>query len=396
MKKKIVILGSTGSIGKSLIKILKKNKKNFDIELLSANKNYKELLKQAKLFNVKNIIISDKKTYSYLKRKKKIKNINIFRNFTCFKKILRSKKVDYTMSAITGISGLAPTIDIIKYTKTIAIANKESIICGWNLINTELNKNEVKFIPVDSEHFSIWYDLRERLKTSIDKIFITASGGPFLNFSKNKLKKVKINDALKHPNWKMGKKISIDSATMMNKIFEIIEAKKIFNLPYSKIKVLIHPNSYVHSVINFNDGMTKIICHDTTMEIPIQNSLYYPDNTKYYSQNNTTSEVNNFILKKMNNLNFSFLKKEKFPSVEVLNLLPSENSLFETVIVSANDELVNLFLNKLISFNDISKNLLKIIKKKEFTKFKKIKPSKINQILKLHEFVRLKTRSLCI
>lgn len=395
MKKKIAILGSTGSIGKSLIKILIKDKKKINIQLLSANKNYKELYKQAKFFNVKNLIITDKKTYNEVIQKKKDKKMNIYNNFFEYKKIFQSKKIDYVMSALTGLEGLIPTVDIIKYTKTIAIANKEAIVCGWNLIKAQLNLNKVKFIPVDSEHFSLWYDLKDKSKMNINEIFITASGGPFLNMSLNNFKKIKINDALKHPNWKMGKKISIDSATMVNKVFEIIEAKKIFEIPYSKIKILIHPNSYVHSIISYNDGMIKIICHDTTMEIPIYNTFYYGQSKKYYNKNNIYKSKKNFF-KNIKNLNFSLINKKKFPSIKILSLLPEQNSLFETVVVSVNDELVDLFLKKSIQFNDISKFLLKIIKKKEFIKYKTIKPKEICQIMDLYKYVRLKTRSICV
>ena len=273
MKKKIAILGSTGSIGKTLINIIKQDKINFEIVLLSADGNYKELLKQAKYFKVKNLIITNKNSYQKIKKDKFTKKIKIFDNFDNYKKIFK-KKIDYTMSAITGIEGLKPTIDMIKYTKKIAIANKESIICGWNLIEKKLKKHKTKFVPVDSEHFSIWYALRDVDKSLVEKIYITASGGPFLNTPLNKLKKANINQAIKHPNWKMGKKISIDSATMMNKVFEIIEAKKIFNLSYDKLSILIHPKSYVHAIVKFKNGLTKLVVHDTNMKIPIANSLY--------------------------------------------------------------------------------------------------------------------------
>ena len=224
-KKKIAILGSTGSIGKSLIDIVKKDKKNFEIVLLSADSNYKELLKQAKYFKVKNLIIKNHISYQKIKKDNYSKKIKIYKDFDNFKNILK-KKLDYTMCSITGIEGLKPTIDIIKFTRNIAIANKEAIICGWDLIERRLKKYKTQFIPVDSEHFSIWYALRDIDKKFIDKIYVTASGGPFLNEPFNKLKKVNIKQAINHPNWKMGKKISVDSATMMNKVFEIIEAKK--------------------------------------------------------------------------------------------------------------------------------------------------------------------------
>ena len=196
----------------------------------------------------------------------------------------------------TGIDGLEPTINIIKHTKTIAIANKEAIICGWNLIT--YNKNiKFFFIPVDSEHFSIWYAIKNISIRNINKIYLTASGGPLLRLSKKQILKIKTKDVLKHPNWKMGKKITIDSSTMMNKVFEIIEAKNIFDISFKKLSILIHPNSYVHALISFNDGMLKVIAHDTTMEIPIFNSLY--------QNNNFEHKKRNIDLTKLNNLNFS-------------------------------------------------------------------------------------------
>ena len=283
MIKKIAILGSTGSIGKSLLKIIEADRKSFKIILLTANKDYTSLIKQANKFNVKNIIITDQKNYNIAKLKIKNKKIKIFNNYNQFKNIFKNK-IDYAMSAITGLDGLKPTIDIIKYTKNIAIANKESIICAWDIIKTELKKNKTFFIPVDSEHFSIWYGLKDFNNNSIEKIYLTASGGPFYATPIKKLKNIKIKQALNHPNWKMGKKISIDSATMINKIYESIEAKNIFNIPYKKIEIIIHPKSYVHALIKFNSGPIKIIAHDTTMMIPIFNTLYLNSDKKIKSK----------------------------------------------------------------------------------------------------------------
>ena len=330
MKKKIAILGSTGSIGKTLINIIKQDKKNFEIVLLSADENYKELLKQAKLFKVKNLIISNEYSYNKIKKDKISKKISIYNNFNNFKKIFR-KKVDYTMSSISGIQGLKPTIEIIKFTKKIAIANKESIICGWDLIQKELKKNKTEFIPVDSEHFSIWYALKDIDKRLIEKIYLTASGGPFLNKPLNRLKNVSSKQAIKHPNWKMGKKISVDSATMMNKVFEIIEAKKIFNLSYKKLSILTHPKSYVHAIIKFKNGLTKIVAHDTNMRIPIFNSLY--------SSNNfiNSKKLN---IKILNNLSFKEINYKRFSVIKILNKLLQNSSLFVMFLVFIIDKLV--------------------------------------------------------
>ena len=374
MKKKIAILGSTGSIGKCLIDIIKQDKKNFEVVLLSADGNYKELLKQAKLFKVKNLIVSNEYSYNQIKKNKYSKKINIYNNFNNFKKIFK-KKIDYTMSSISGIQGLKPTIEIIKFTKKIAIANKESIICGWDLIQKELKKNKTEFIPVDSEHFSIWYALKNIDKKLVEKIYLTASGGPFLNKPVNKLKNVSSKQAIKHPNWKMGKKISIDSATMMNKVFEIIEAKKIFNLSYKKLSILIHPKSYVHAIIKFKNGLTKIVAHDTNMKIPIFNSLYS-------SNNFINSKKLDFKI--LNDLSFKEINHNRFSVIKILNKLPENSSLFETILVSINDKLVELFLANKIKFTDISKKMHNILNLNELKKYKMIKPRKINDIIFLN------------
>ena len=276
-EKKIVILGSTSSIGKSLLEIIKKDKKNFKIELLTANTNYKDLINQAKKFNVKNIIITDPNSFKKTKIICKNKKINIFQNFESLKKIL-PKKVDYVMSAISGIGGLLPTYKIINRTKLIAIANKEAIVCGWPLIKKELKKNKTKFIPVDSEHFSIFSLLDDKKKNDIEKIYITALVDHLLIYLKNQFKKIKLKDALKHPNWRMGKKITIDSATLMNKVFEVIEAKNIFDIGYDKISILTHPKSYVHTIIKFKNGLSKFLIHEPDMTIPIYNSIYFEKN----------------------------------------------------------------------------------------------------------------------
>jgi 1-deoxy-D-xylulose-5-phosphate reductoisomerase len=381
MKKKIAIIGSTGSIGKTLLDILIKDKKNIEIILLAANKSNKLLLKQAKNFNVKNLILTNKKNYEILKKETQNTKINVFNDFSKIDKIF-IKKIDYIMSSISGIKGLDPTLKIIKFTKKIAIANKESIICGWNLIDNELKKNKTEFIPVDSEHFSIWYGLKNLRKDNLENVFLTASGGPFYKTPLTNFKNIKVSDALKHPNWKMGKKISTDSATMINKVYEVIEAKKIFNIDYHKIKILIHPKSYVHAILKFNNGLSKIIIHDTTMKVPIFNTLFLNTSCKL-----KTKKIN---IKILNNLDLKNVNLNRFPMVKLLSLLPKTHSLFETVIVSANDKLVELFLNNKIKFTDIQKKLFKLIKNKEFQKFKKLKPKKITDITNLNDYVRLK------
>tara|TARA_A100001015_G_C14965605_1_gene702799 strand:+ start:40 stop:1206 length:1167 start_codon:yes stop_codon:yes gene_type:complete len=388
MRKKIAILGSTGSIGKSLIDIIKKDQKSFEITLLTANRNYKELIKQAKSFKVKNLIITDKKAFTLVKRINFKKKFNIFNNYKNFKKIFKRKN-DFVMSSITGLEGLEPTLSSIKFTKNILIANKEAIICGWSLIEKEMLKYKTNFIPVDSEHFSIWSLLKKGEISKIDKIFITASGGPFLKLSKKNFSNISIKSALKHPNWKMGKKITIDSATLMNKVFEIIEAKNIFKIPYKDLKILIHPKSYVHAIIKFSNGLSKLLIHDTSMKIPIFNAVNSNDKYKRIS-------TQNLDIQKLNNLNFSSPDLNKFPSLKILKMLPEKNSLFETVLVTVNDEVVKLFLNGKIKFTDMHKIIIKIISSKKYSKYKKKPANNLNNIINLNKFVRLKMKSLSV
>ena len=383
MKKKIAILGSTGSIGKQTLEIIKRNKHNFEISLLTADKNHVLLSKQIKEFRVKNIIITNKKSFQILK--KKFNKLNISNNLDKIDKIITTK-LDYTMSSISGFKGLKPTIKIIKRTKTIAIANKESIICGWNLIREQLEKYKTKFIPVDSEHFSIWSVIKNIRPDKIEKVIITASGGPFFALKNKKIKKTPML-ATNHPNWKMGKKISTDSATLMNKVFEVIEAKKIFNLELNKFNILIHPKSYIHAIVKFKSGLIKLVAHETDMKVPIFNSLYSDDN--YLKSKKIDIDI-------LNNLNLNKVDKNKYPLIKILKLIPKKESLFETVLVSANDELVNLFLQKKISFDDISLRLNKIIKNKNFLKYRQKKVKNLTQIEKLNNFVRLKTKSLSV
>ncbi len=387
MKKKIAILGSTGSIGENTLKIIKRDKKNFQVNLLTTNKNINKIFKQAKEFKVKNVIISDASSYRKAKIKLKKLRINVYSNFNDLNKIIKTKN-DIIMSSITGLNGLIPTIKSIKYTKKILIANKESIICGWNLINKELKKYKTNFIPVDSEHFSIWSLLQNESSENIEKVYITASGGPFLRFPKKKFSNISVKKALNHPNWRMGKKITIDSATLMNKVFEVIEAKNIFNLDYNKISILTHPTSYVHAIIKFKNGLTKLLLHDPDMKIPIFNSIY--------SSNKKKLKIYPLNFKIMNNLELKEVDLKKFPLVKLLKKIPNNPSLYETVLITVNDYLVFKFLNKKINFQELINLIYKISNLREFQKFKKIKPKNIDDIYELRNYVSLKLDRLGI
>ena len=387
MKKKIAILGSTGSIGENTLKIIKKDKKNFEVNLLTTNRNINRVFKQAKEFKVKNIIISDFNSYLKAKIKFSKLKINIYNDFDNLNKIMK-KKNDLIMSSITGLSGLSPTLKSIRYTKKILIANKESIICGWSLINKELKRYKTNFLPVDSEHFSIFSLLDHKKNDEIERIYITASGGPFINFPKNQFSKIRPKDALKHPNWIMGKKITIDSATLMNKVFEVIEARNLFKIDYSKITILTHPKSYVHAIVKFKNGLSKFLVHEPDMKIPIYN-LLYPSKNKTYKTNSLNLDI-------LNNLNLKKVDHLKFPLVKLLSKLPKQTSLFETALITINDYLVYKFLNNNINFKTLIGLINRISNLKELQKYKKIKPKNIDEIYNLRGYVSSKMDSLGI
>ena len=387
MKKKIVILGSTGSIGVNTLKVIGNNKRDFEIVLLSTNKNVKKIIHQAKEFKVKNIIINDLIEFKKAQKKYKRLKIKFFNKFDSIKKILGKKKIHYSMISVSGLDGLKPSIILCKYSNNLAIVNKESIICGWNLIKNALEKNNCNFIPIDSEHYSIHSLLKGHQLNEIEKIYITASGGPFINIPKKKFNNIKLKDALSHPNWKMGKKITIDSSTLMNKVFEVIEARNIFNIDYKKILILTHPKSYVHAIVKFNNGLSKILLHEPDMKIPIYNSL-----------NLTNKKIRTLPLRfdTLNKLNFNEVDNKKFPLVNIIDKLPKKISLFETILITVNDYFVNKFLEKKISYKKLIFIIIKILNMKEFQKYKKIKPKNIEDIYRLRDYVSFKMDSLSI
>ena len=388
MKKKIVILGSTGSIGVKTVEIFKKDKKNFDIVLLSTFSNVKKVLKQANDLNVKNIIINNKIKFNWAKSNFKYKKLRIYNNFDDIKKIFKKRNIHYSMIAVSGLDGLKPSILLTKFSKNLAIVNKEPLICGWELIKEKLKRHKTNFLPIDSEHYSIRSLLQGQKNSEIEKIYITASGGPFLNYPKDKFRLIKPLQALKHPNWKMGKKITIDSATLMNKVFEVIEAKNIFEIPYNKISILTHPKSYLHAIVKFKSGITKFLIHEADMKIPIHNSIYDSNN---HNINSTKLNLNI-----VNNLNLNKVDLDKFPTVKLLNSLPKFNSLYETILLTINDYLVKKFLSNEINFDQLINLIIKISKLKEFQRYKKIKPKNINEIYKLRDYVSLKMNFLSV
>ena len=385
MKKKIAILGSTGSIGKSTLEVINKDKKNFDVILLTANNVYKKLIQQAKKFKAKNVLIKNNKFYQ--KVKNSLRKTKVYSGNVPVSKII-SKKIDYTMSAIVGIAGLQPTLDAIKVSKVVAIANKESIICGWEILSKAKQKYKTKILPVDSEHFSIMELTKDIKDDEIEEIIITASGGPFLNASKNKLKKVLPNQAVNHPNWNMGKKISVDSANLMNKVFEVIEACKIFNFTFKKYRIVIHPQSYVHSIIRFKNGLIKMILYNPDMRIPISNILL--------GNKNHFSNIKKINVKFLSKLSFQNIDSKTFPSIKLIDKCLNSGFLAPTIINASNEVLVSLFLSKKIAFLDIVKSINRIFRDKDFKKYARRKLRSIKDIQIVDNWARLKTLTMCV
>tara|TARA_B100000945_G_scaffold83022_1_gene64060 strand:+ start:1705 stop:2868 length:1164 start_codon:yes stop_codon:yes gene_type:complete len=376
MKKKIAILGSTGSIGTTSLNIIKKKNNLFDVQLLSANKNYKSICDQIIKFKPKYFVVTN--NFIFLKIKKKFKNkktkiLNSYDNLSLL------KKIDITITSIPGIAGLKPTISLVKKSKKILLANKESVICGWQIINNLAKKYKTKIVPIDSEHFSIMKLLENHNKNEIEKIYITASGGPFLNLPKNKFKNIKPKDAIKHPKWSMGKKISVDSSTLMNKILELIEALKIFPFELKKYQIIIHPQSLVHAIIRFKSGITKFLYHEPDMTVPISNAIF---DSKF--------DINNFIKKKnkIKNLEFFEPDERKFPA---LKLIPKLNNYISTPIIinAANEILVDHFLKKKIRFTSILKHLFSLLKDKNYKKYAIYNPTKLGNIYLIDQWSRL-------
>tara|TARA_Y100001970_G_scaffold290827_1_gene425878 strand:+ start:1218 stop:2405 length:1188 start_codon:yes stop_codon:yes gene_type:complete len=382
MKKNISILGSTGSIGLNCLKIISKKKKFFKINVLVANKNYNLICKQIVKFKPSIFIVNDKNIYEKIKKKFTKSKVRISQKVDIKKSYFR--KSDITVAAIPGIAGLKPTVELIKKSKKILIANKESVICGWNLIKKEASRHKTKIIPVDSEHFSIMKILENHNINEVKKIYLTASGGPFLNTHISKLKNVKPSQAFKHPKWKMGKKISIDSATLMNKLLEVIEAHKIFEFDIKKFEIVIHPESLIHAIIEFKNGLYRFIYHETSMIIPLANAIF--DNKV---------NIDEFLKPKLNSkksiffgkLNFSKVDIKKFPIINLKNRL-NEHKSSPIIINAANEILVDQYIAKKIPFTSFYKYILKVLSDRNYNKYAIKEAKNINQVLQIDKWSR--------
>lgn len=344
--KKITILGSTGSIGTQTLDVARKNKDKFEIVAISANSSVELLLEQILEFCPKYVAVYDEKSANRLKEMiPENIDIEVLSGMEGLVKICQLEEVDVVLTAVVGMIGLVPTMAAIKSKKTIALANKETLVTAGELVMREARKNNVEILPVDSEHSAIFQCLNGENKKEIEKIILTASGGPFRGKKKEELINVKKEQALKHPNWDMGRKISIDSSTLMNKGLEVIEAKWLFGVEAEDIEVVVHPQSIVHSMVSFRDSsvMAQLGCPD--MRLPIQYALTYPDRLE------TDFERLDFM--KASTLTFEDPDMETFPCLRLAFEALKMGGTYCAALNSANEVLVNEFLNDKIGFYDI-------------------------------------------
>ena len=341
--KKIGILGSTGSVGTQTLEVIDRQAEKYKVLYLTAKSNAELLCKQAKKYNVEAICILDKSKYSYCKNK--LSDIKIFIGRKGLLEIASINKIDLMINALVGGSGMEPTVNAIKSGVDIALSNKESMVMAGSYINKLCKNNNVNIFPMDSEHSAIWQCLKGEQYNQINKLILTGSGGPFRTKSIKDFRKIKKEDALKHPNWEMGRKITIDSATMMNKGLEVIEAYWLFNIPIEKIEIIIHPESIIHSLVEFVDGSIKAQLGVPDMKIPIQYALSYPnhDNVSWESLN----------LSKIKTLTFESPDLEKFPCIRLAYEAINKGGSYPVVLNIANDIAVELFLNNNIKFINI-------------------------------------------
>ena len=378
--KTVALLGSTGSIGQSTLEVIKKTKK-FKVVLIFANTNYLKILSQIKIFKPKIVIVNNLQVYQKITKIKKFKDLIILNDISNIEKYL--KKVDITISAIPGIAGLKPTLIFVKLSKKILLANKESIVCGWSLIKKAIKKYHTDLVRIDSEHFSILELTKQHTNNEIEKIFITASGGPFFKLNKKKFKNIKPKDAVKHPKWKMGKKISVDSATLMNKVLELTEALKLFPFDFRKYEIVIHPQSLIHAIVKFKNGTTYFLYHVPDMKIPIANAML-DKNFLYEKYFNSGTNIKSF-----SNQNLEFLPadKNKFSTLRLISKMNNSKS-GPIIINAANEIFVDEFLKHNITFNEISEYLNLVLKDKDYIKTSNMTSNSIKSIYKIDTWGR--------
>lgn len=368
MKKRIAILGSTGSIGKQTLEVINQLKSNFSVEVLTAGKNAELLIKQAKEYKPNSVVIADESKYKLVFNALDRLDIKVYAGNKAIEEIVESNSIDIVLTAMVGFSGLLPTINAIKHKKRIALANKETLVVAGELITKLVQENKVSVYPVDSEHSAIFQCITGEEQNEIEKIYLTASGGPFRGKSIDFLKTVTKSQALKHPNWDMGAKITIDSASMMNKGLEVIEAKWLFNLKHEQIDVIVHPQSIIHSLVQFTDGSIKAQLGLPDMKLPIQHALSFPQRLK--------NDFPRFNFVDYSKFTFEKPDTKAFRNITIAYEAMKSGGIMPCVMNAANEIVVSSFLNDKIGFLQMSEIIEETI-----LKIKNIKNPSISDYL---------------
>ena len=347
MKKKISILGSTGSVGVNTLKVINNISKEFDVVYLTGNTNSDLMIKQCIEFNPKSVVMINEEASEAVKKGLSGYDINVLSGRESLLNISRDKEMDLVLNALVGSPGMEPTLEAVKAGVDVALSNKESLVVAGDLITTEMKKTGANIFPVDSEHSAIWQCMVGESLSDIEKIILTGSGGPFRTRPINTFVDIKVSEALNHPNWEMGKKITIDSATMMNKGLEVIEAYWLFNIDVNMIDIVIHPQSIIHSMVEFKDSSIKAQMGVPDMKVPIQYALTYP--------NHISAPWERLDFKLIGDLSFEAPDFDRFPCIKLAYMSLDRMGSTPAILNMANDYSVYKFLNSEIKFTEIPK-----------------------------------------
>lgn len=355
MKKRIAILGSTGSIGTQALEVIEQNPEKFEVEVLTANNNVDLLIAQAKKFQPNVVVIANPEKYDYVSEAIQNEDIKVYAGPDALNQVVQMDTVDMVLTAMVGYSGLLPTYNAIKAKKSIALANKETLVVAGEIITRAAIENQVEILPVDSEHSAIFQCLAGEFRNPIEKILLTCSGGPFRGKTIKELQHVTVDNALNHPNWDMGAKITIDSATLMNKGFEMIEARWLFGVPSSKIEVVIHPQSIIHSLVQFEDGSIKAQLGLPDMKLPIQYALGFPQRIK--------NNFQRFSFANYPTLTFEQPDTKIFRNLALAFEAINKGGNMPCILNAANEIVVDAFLNRKIAFLQMPEIIEKAMEK---------------------------------
>ena len=354
-KRCIAILGSTGSIGTQTLQVVEEHPDKFEVYAITANTRVDELIEQARKFMPEAVVIADESKYPKLKEALADLPIKAYGGYESICQIVESKPIDIVVTAMVGFSGLRPTINAIKAGKAIALANKETMVVAGEMINELAMKHQTPILPVDSEHSAIFQCLAGEMHNKVEKLILTASGGPFRTFTKEQLEHVTREQALKHPNWSMGAKITIDSASMMNKGFEVMEAKWLFGVGAEDIEVVVHPQSVIHSMVQFGDGAIKAQLGTPDMRLPIMYALTYPVRLP--------SSFERIDWNTLKELTFEKPDLDLFPNLRHAYTALAEGGNIPCVVNAANEICVAAFLEERIKFTDMPKLIERAMEK---------------------------------